>query len=95
MFIQTAGGLYWLEWRIVLYLGQYRQMQHLLILKDLHIGQVISVIWKFWTLEFKFQLTEILKEQRQTGKKNYRFDRKYFYDSSELKYSALKNSNSS
>ena len=69
MFIQTAEGLHWLEWRIVLYLGQYRRMQHLLIHKDPHIGQVFSVIWKFWTLEFKFQLIKVLKKQRQTGKK--------------------------
>ena len=44
-------------------------MQHLLILRDPHIGLVISVIWKFWTLEFKFQLRKVLKELRQTGKK--------------------------
>ena len=44
-------------------------MQHLLILKVLHIGQVISVIWKFWTLEFNLQPTEVLKQQKQTGKK--------------------------
>ena len=69
MFIQTAGGSHWLEWRIVLYPGQYHQMQHLLILKVLHIGQVISVIWKFWTLEFNLQPTEVLKQQKQTGKK--------------------------
>ena len=68
MFIQTAGGLHWLEWRIVLYLGQYRRMQHQLILKDLHIGQVISVMSRSWTLEFNFQLRKVLKEQRQTGK---------------------------
>ena len=72
MFIQTKEDLLWLEWRIVLYLGQYHQMLHLLILKDPHIGQVISVIWKFWTLEFKFQLRKVLKEQGQTGKKTYK-----------------------
>ena len=44
-------------------------MQHLLILRDPHIGLVISVIWKFWTLEFKFQQLKVLKKQRQTGNK--------------------------
>ncbi len=40
----------------------------LLILKDPHIGRVISVTSTFWTLEFNFQLIKVLKEQRQTGK---------------------------
>ena len=91
-FIQTAGGSHWLEWQIVLYPGQYHQMQHLLILKVLHIGQVILVIWKFWTLEFSLQPIEVLKQQKQTGKKFCRrLVRRIFLWHLRCKYSSCNN----
>ena len=44
------------------------------------IGPVILVMSKFWTLEFNFQLINVLKEQRQTGKKTLvRTGEKYFH----------------
>ena len=45
-------------------------MLSLLILKDLHIGQVNWEMSTFWILEFNFQQIKVLKEQRQIGKLN-------------------------